>query len=154
MLDVSSTNSPGDAHTNDAGYDDQFVNYGVGTGSGLLADVYGDQKTESRNLSDEAERVGIPLMTPEKPWPLLKHPSYFVVLLVIAYSLVASLGIVNNILIVIVVSTQTALRTVTNCFLANLAVADILVCIVVLPITLLENIFTGKTNRILCKRLQ
>lgn len=79
----------------------------------------------------------------KKPWPLLKHPLYAVVLLATAYMFVAITGIVSNSVIVVVIGRKARMRTVINCFLANLAVADILVCVVVLPITLLQNVFTG-----------
>ncbi|KAK2158720.1 hypothetical protein LSH36_165g07000 [Paralvinella palmiformis] len=36
------------------------------------------------------------------------------------------------------------MHTVTNYFIVNLAIADILVCIFCLPITLLSNLYTGK----------
>jgi len=80
-----------------------------------------------------------------KPWPTLKQPIYAVVLLSAAYLLVAIVGVVSNGMVVMVIIRNVRMRTVTNYFLSNLAMADILVCIFVLPITLLENIFTGKT---------
>ncbi len=70
-----------------------------------------------------------------------------IILLSVAYILVFLLGVTNNSLIVSVIYRNPTLRTVTNYFLANLAVADILVCIVVLPMTLLSNIFFGKIIR-------
>ena len=82
-----------------------------------------------------------PLLT--KPWPLLKQPLYGAVLLTIAYLVVAVVGIISNSVVVTVICRQARMRTVINYFLANLAVADIVVCVVVLPITLLQNVFTG-----------
>lgn len=80
----------------------------------------------------------------EKPWSAFKQPLYAVALLSVAYVLVAVLGVVSNSLVVAVIYRQPKMRSVTNYFLSNLAVADILVCILVLPITLLQNIFTGR----------
>jgi hypothetical protein len=80
----------------------------------------------------------------DKPWPALRQPIYGVVLLSAAYVTVALVGVVNNCLVISVVYTKPAMRTVTNYFLVNLATADILVCVFVLPITLLQNLFTGK----------
>jgi len=79
-------------------------------------------------------------------WATLKQPLYAVVLLSVAYIVVAFLGIVNNTLVIAVIYRQAKMRTVTNYFLANLATADVLVCIMVLPITLLENVYTGKAR--------
>jgi len=91
----------------------------------------------------DVENVTYAAVPDGKPWPTIKQPVYAVVLLTIAYALVVILGLVNNTLVVTAIWTQSILRTVTNFFLANLAVADILVCVIVLPITLLDNIYTG-----------
>lgn len=89
------------------------------------------------NESDSVPRGG-------PPWPLLKQPAFMVGLLTVAYVIVFVLGVVNNSLVVAVIYLNPQLRTVTNYFLANLAIADILVSILVLPITLLSNLFTGQ----------
>ena len=76
--------------------------------------------------------------------PLLKQSAPIVVLFSIAYLTVFVLAVVNNSLVVTVIYRNPQMRTVTNYFLANLAVADIMVSFVVLPLTLLSNLFTGK----------
>lgn len=78
-----------------------------------------------------------------KPWPALRQPFYGVVLLSIAYMLVALVGVISNTLVISVVYSRANMKTVTNYFLVNLATADILVCLCVLPVTLLQNIYTG-----------
>ena len=87
---------------------------------------------------------------PEKPWPPLKQTNQTVIILVIAYVTVAVVGFVSNFLVVVVILCLPYMKTTTNIFLANLAVADILVCIFVLPITLLDNIYTGRYGRWEC----
>ena len=82
--------------------------------------------------------------SPTKPWPLLRQSLIMVVILSFAYVVVFFLSIVNNSLVVAVIYRNPQLRTITNIFIANLAVADILVSILVLPITLLGNLFEGK----------
>ena len=79
-----------------------------------------------------------------KPWPLLRQSLLMVVILSFAYMVVFFMSIVNNSLVVMVIYRNPQLRTITNIFIANLAVADILVSILVLPITLLGNLFEGK----------
>ena len=79
-----------------------------------------------------------------KPWPYLKQPMPMIIILTLAYVIVFLLGVVNNCLVVSVIYRNRQLRTVTNYFIANLAVADIMVCILVLPITLFSNIFYGE----------
>ena len=84
--------------------------------------------------------------TNTKPWPLLRQSPIMVVILSFAYVVVFFLSIVNNSLVVAVIYRNPQLRTITNIFIANLAVADILVSILVLPITLLGNLFEGKSR--------
>jgi hypothetical protein len=79
-----------------------------------------------------------------KPWATVKHIPGVIALLTTAYSLVAVIGTVSNALVVAIVVGQPSMRQATNYFLANLATADILVCLLVLPITLLQNIYTGQ----------
>lgn len=80
-----------------------------------------------------------------KPWSAWRQPIYGVALLSVAYMVVAVVGVVNNGLVISVVYGRPAMRTVTNYFLVNLATADILVCVCVLPITLVQNIYTGRS---------
>ena len=78
------------------------------------------------------------------PPPLLKQSMPMVVVFCLAYILVFILAVVNNSLVVSVICRNPQMRTVTNYFLANLAVADITVSFLLLPITLLSNLFNGK----------
>ena len=87
-----------------------------------------------------------------KPWPLLRQSLLMVVILSFAYVVVFFLSIVNNSLVVMVIYRNPQLRTITNIFIANLAVADILVSILVLPITLLGNLFEGRWHHSLFVR--
>lgn len=79
----------------------------------------------------------------EKPWSLLRQSTPMVIILTLAYLVVFTLSIVNNSLVVASIYRNIRLRTVTNYFIANLAIADIMVSILVLPITLLSNLFEG-----------
>lgn len=81
----------------------------------------------------------------EKPWNFLRQSAPMLGILTLAYVVVFILSIVNNSLVVSVIFRSPQMRTITNLFIANLAVADILVSILVLPITLLSNLFEGKT---------
>ena len=87
-----------------------------------------------------------------KPWPLLRQSLWMVVILSFAYVVVFFLSIVNNSLVVAVIYRNPQLRTITNIFIANLAVADILVSILVLPITLLGNLFEGRCKLLLFRQ--
>ncbi|ELU16809.1 hypothetical protein CAPTEDRAFT_225192 [Capitella teleta] len=74
--------------------------------------------------------------------PLFKQTPMMVAVLTLAYLVVFVLAVVNNCLVVSAIVRNLQLRTITNYFLANLAVADILVSFIVLPITLLSNLFS------------
>ena len=76
--------------------------------------------------------------------PVLKQPVYMIVIYSVAYLAVFCSGVVGNVLVVSVVHRNHRMHNVTNLFIVNLAIADILVCIFCLPITLLSNIFTGE----------
>jgi hypothetical protein len=74
----------------------------------------------------------------------LRHPLYLTVIFCIAYVLVFLVGFSGNMLTVAVVYRLPRMRTVTNFFIASLAVADILVLVICLPGTLMSNIFVRK----------
>ena len=75
--------------------------------------------------------------------PLLKQSPPMVAVFTTAYGVVLFLAVVNNCLVVTAIRRNQNLRTITNMFVANLAIADITVSLLVLPITLLSNLFTG-----------
>ena len=77
---------------------------------------------------------------------LLKQSTPMVVVFCVAYILVCILAVVNNSLVVSVICRNPQMRTITNYFLANLAVADIMVSVLVLPITLLSNLFSDNVK--------
>ena len=81
--------------------------------------------------------------------PLIRQPVHMIIIFSIAYGLVFIFAVVGNFLVIAVIFKTPAMRNVTNYFILNLALADILVAVFVLPITLLANIFSGKYNLIL-----
>lgn len=63
-----------------------------------------------------------------------------------AYTMVFLVGLVGNLLVVSVVCRSPRMRNVTNYFIVNLAVADVLVLVFCLPATLLSNIYVRKSH--------
>ena len=112
------------------------VNVTLFTASGVLVPNHSATGSDSGAVAMRVSAV--------RPWSLFRQSTTMVVVLTIAYFVVFLLGIVNNSLVVSVVYRNRQMRTVTNYFIANLAIADILVCILVLPITLLSNVFQGE----------
>uniref|UniRef100_A0A4W5K6P0 Neuropeptide Y receptor type 2 n=1 Tax=Hucho hucho TaxID=62062 RepID=A0A4W5K6P0_9TELE len=73
------------------------------------------------------------------------------VVLILAYSTIIVLGVVGNSLVIYVVYRFKTLRTVTNFFIANLAVADLLVNTLCLPFTLVYTLLgEWKFGQVLC----
>lgn len=73
------------------------------------------------------------------------------VILILAYSTIILFGVVGNFLVICVVYKFKNLRTVTNFFIVNLAVADLLVNTLCLPFTLVYTLYgEWKFGRVLC----
>lgn len=79
-------------------------------------------------------------------------PSPFQWFLIIVYFCVFLVGIVGNFLVSFAVWRNDSMRTVTNCFIVNLAVADFLVILICLPPTVLDDItLTWYMGSYMCK---
>lgn len=79
----------------------------------------------------------------EKPDSLYRHPPLLTIFYCIAYFIVFIVGILGNSFVVAVVHRNPRMKTVTNYFIVNLAIADLII-IFCLPATLIGNIFTRK----------
>lgn len=75
---------------------------------------------------------------------LYRHSPILTTVYCVAYFVVFAIGLVGNCLVVAVVFRAPRMRTVTNLFIVNLAIADILVVVLCIPATLLGNIFVRK----------
>lgn len=62
----------------------------------------------------------------------------------LAYGLVLVVGLCGNVAVCLVIMRSRTMRSPTNLFIANLAIADILVNLLCLPFTLIGNLFPGK----------
>ncbi|ESO05895.1 hypothetical protein HELRODRAFT_64605 [Helobdella robusta] len=97
-------------------------------------------QTTSPSLSD-----GVNYKTPnnstKKPWPVFKQPTHTIVIFVCVYALVIAVGLLSNAMIVMVICCFPPMRSSTNIFLGNLAMADMMVSSFVVPFNLFDNIF-------------
>lgn len=84
---------------------------------------------------------------------LYRHSTPMTVAYCVAYILVFAVGLVGNCFVIAVVFRSPRMRTVTNFFIVNLAVADILVIVFCLPATLTSNIFVRKYPSIKSRQL-
>lgn len=77
-------------------------------------------------------------------YDLIKQPMAMVVILSVSYSIIFCLALLGNLSVVLAVVKDKSLHTATNFLLVNMAVADMVMAIVCLPLTLMSNIFFGK----------
>ncbi|KAI8521488.1 Neuropeptide FF receptor 2, partial [Branchiostoma belcheri] len=81
-----------------------------------------------------------------------KQSTAIIALLIFSYVLTFALCIVGNSMVCFVILKIPRMRTVTNYFLLNLAVSDLLVAIFCMPFTLLDNIIRGwPLGNVMCK---
>ncbi|XP_051958220.1 neuropeptide FF receptor 1-like [Xyrauchen texanus] len=84
--------------------------------------------------------------------PYYQHSLAVATLFILAYLLIFSLCMLGNILVCFIVLKNRQMRTVTNIFILNLAISDLLVGIFCLPITLVDNLITGwPFDVVICK---
>ncbi|XP_019482026.1 PREDICTED: neuropeptide FF receptor 1 isoform X1 [Hipposideros armiger] len=106
---------------------------------------------------------GEPSQLPNSSWPLsqngshaettpaahftfssyYQHSSPVAAMFIVAYVLIFLLCMVGNSLVCFIVLKNRHMRTVTNIFILNLAVSDLLVGIFCMPTTLVDNLITG-----------
>ena len=62
-------------------------------------------------------------------------------LLVTMYALMILFGASGNLLVILVVIRNRAMRTARNVFIVNLAVSDLMLCLITMPLTLVEILY-------------
>nr|XP_040129228.1 neuropeptide FF receptor 1 [Ictidomys tridecemlineatus] len=76
-----------------------------------------------------------------------QHSSPVAAMFIVAYVLIFLLCMVGNALVCFIVLKNRHMRTVTNMFILNLAVSDLLVGIFCMPTTLVDNLITGECGQ-------
>lgn len=66
--------------------------------------------------------------------------SYLLALFIVVYAFIFFVGVSGNALVVFVVAHNRAMQTITNIFIANLAVADVIMCLLAVPFTPLSGL--------------
>ncbi|VDM27101.1 unnamed protein product, partial [Hydatigera taeniaeformis] len=74
---------------------------------------------------------------------IFAHSHPIVALLSISYATIFIAGLLGNFAVITIVLRNHHMRSVTNIFICNLSVADLLVTVFVEPLTLLQNIVVG-----------
>lgn len=75
---------------------------------------------------------------------LLRHSATISIIFCVVYMMVFVVGLIGNLFVISVVFRVPRMRTVTNMFIANLAIADVLVIVFCVPATLMSNLFVRK----------
>ena len=65
------------------------------------------------------------------------------VLLVVLYLVMIVFGAVGNLMVIAVVAKSKAMRTARNVFIVNLAVSDLMLCLITMPLTLVEILYNS-----------
>ncbi|XP_019740658.1 neuropeptide FF receptor 1 like 2 [Hippocampus comes] len=85
-------------------------------------------------------------------FPYYQHSFYVATSYILSYLFIFLLCMVGNILVCLIVLGSRHMRTVTNLFILNLAVSDLLVGIFCIPTTLVDNLITGwPFSNLVCK---
>ncbi|XP_012985617.3 neuropeptide FF receptor 1 [Melopsittacus undulatus] len=72
-----------------------------------------------------------------------QHSSPVAAMFILAYTFIFLMCVIGNILVCFIVVKNRQMRTVTNVFILNLAISDLLVGIFCMPTTLVDNLITG-----------
>ena len=111
---------------------------------------------QNKNITLDYSNIGYSTYPPEyyydiSMWnasaievPLLKQPPHMVGVYCLAYGLVFITALFGNGLVLALVIREPSMRNVTNYFIVNLAAADYLVALIIVPMTLLNSIFSGR----------
>nr|XP_057925749.1 neuropeptide FF receptor 1 like 2 [Doryrhamphus excisus] len=84
--------------------------------------------------------------------PYYPHAWYVATSYILAYLFIFLLCVVGNILVCLIVLGSRRMQTVTNIFILNLAISDLLVGIFCIPTTLVDNLITGwPFSNMVCK---
>ncbi|XP_075071302.1 neuropeptide FF receptor 1 [Mixophyes fleayi] len=81
-----------------------------------------------------------------------QHTSTIAAMFILAYTFIFLMCMIGNMLVCFIVLKNRLMRTVTNMFILNLAISDLLVGIFCMPTTLVDNLITGwPFDNIMCK---
>uniref|UniRef100_A0A8C5SPF5 Neuropeptide FF receptor 1 n=1 Tax=Laticauda laticaudata TaxID=8630 RepID=A0A8C5SPF5_LATLA len=75
--------------------------------------------------------------------PYYQHSSPVASMFIVAYAFIFFMCMIGNMLVCFIVLKNRQMRTVTNFFILNLAISDVLVGIFCMPTTLVDNLITG-----------
>lgn len=98
-------------------------------------------KSQEMFLNNSSGETDNNLSVEQVPDRFYRHSVAMSAVYCVAYVLVFIVGLIGNSFVIAVVVRSPRMRTVTNFFIVNLAIADVLVIVFCLPATLMSNIF-------------
>ncbi|XP_019877913.1 neuropeptide F receptor [Aethina tumida] len=113
-----------------------------------------DDRTMDDSILNQSNAVDPKLMDRYLMNRAIDEPAYST--LIVMYSVLIVLGALGNTLVIISVVRKPVMRTPRNMFIVNLAVADLLLCTVTMPLTLMEILtkyFPLGDNIFVCKMI-
>ncbi|XP_035671241.1 neuropeptide FF receptor 2-like [Branchiostoma floridae] len=99
---------------------------------------------EAQNSSNGSDFIDGGLNVTDDRLPPLKHDLGVTVVIVLGYVLVFVMCVAGNVLVCAIIAKNRNLHTVTNFFIFNLALADLLVALICMPVTLVYTIIYSK----------
>ncbi|KAH3863846.1 hypothetical protein DPMN_026849 [Dreissena polymorpha] len=114
-----------------------FLDISQANNSNLTVTVYPSAFMSTENFSSTST-------TDTEYYAVLRHPLYMIIIYSLAYTIIMVLAIFGNVMVVAVVARNQNMHTVINYFIVNLAIADIMVAVICLPMTLLHNLYHGE----------
>lgn len=105
------------------------------------------------NISTDSSVTSISDAMPRREEQLYQVPYHFIILLSLAYGLVSLSAVLGNFLVLWGVVRSSKLRTVTTMYIANLAIADILIGALAIPfqfqVSFHDHFFKSLNNQLL-----
>lgn len=92
------------------------------------------------------------LLTPATATPFIvqltvqRHPNWFALFFL---PMLSVLGFIGNLMVCIAIYTERRLQNITNYFLFSLAIADLLVCALVMPLSIMVEVRNGAYSNLL-----
>ncbi|KAL3880612.1 hypothetical protein ACJMK2_032839, partial [Sinanodonta woodiana] len=104
------------------------------------------------NLSVTTEKIGHRNQTPREELQFTRDMAIGV------YSVIFALALIGNILVIVTLVQNKRMRTVTNVFLLNLSISDLLLAVFCMPFTLIpmmmQNFMFGEAMCVMIRYLQ
>ncbi|XP_041644130.1 neuropeptide FF receptor 1 like 2 [Cheilinus undulatus] len=111
-------------------------------------DIMGEEGMEPEGsattaIYENSTLVGVTNVTNITFSPYYQHSVFVAATYILVYSFIFLLCMAGNILVCVIVLESHRMRSVTNLFILNLAISDLLVGIFCIPTTLVDNLITG-----------